>query len=163
LGRNCIRKADPCRAALVERSWSQKADQEFLVKAPTLSMPKGGGAIRGLGEKFANPVTGSATFTIPLPLSPARSGFGPELALKYDSGSGNGPFGFGWTLALPAITRKTDKGLPRYRDSTDVLLLAGAEDLVPVLDTGGEIADDRTSVAVPEHRDLGFQPRLRAS
>ena len=42
----------------------------------------------------------------------------------------------GWSLALPAITRKTDKGLPRYRDAdeSDVFILSGAEDLVPVLD-----------------------------
>ena len=36
---------------------------------------------------------------------------------SYDSGAGNGAFGFGWSLSLPAITRKTDKGLPRYRDA----------------------------------------------
>ena len=29
---------------------------------PTISLPKGGGAIRGIGEKFAaNPVTGTST------------------------------------------------------------------------------------------------------
>jgi Salmonella virulence plasmid 65kDa B protein len=56
------------------------------------------------------------------------------LSLAYDSGSGNGPFGFGWTLSLPAITRKTDKGLPQYFDAaeSDVFILSGAEDLVPV-------------------------------
>ena len=64
-----------------------------------------------------------------------RSGFGPQLSLSYDSGTGNGPFGMGWSLSLPAITRKTDKGLPRYRDGeeSDVFILSGAEDLVPVL------------------------------
>ena len=85
---------------------------------PVLSLPKGGGAIRGIGEKFAaNPVTGTGSMTIPLSVSPGRSGFGPELALSYDSGAGNGPFGFGWSLSLPSITRKTDKGLPQYRTS----------------------------------------------
>ena len=108
------------------------SDQKFGVSAPQLSLPKGGGAIRGMGEKFAaNPVTGSSTFSIPLPASPGRGGFGPQLALSYDSGSGNGPFGFGWSLALPAITCKTDKGLPRYGDATDTFLISGAEDLVP--------------------------------
>ena len=45
----------------------------------------------------------------------------------------------GWSLSLPAITRRTDKGLPRYRDSLpyldsqdeDIFVLSGAEDLVP--------------------------------
>jgi RHS repeat-associated protein len=103
---------------------------------PAISLPKGGGAIRGIGEKFAaNPVNGTAGLTVPIATSPGRSGFGPQLNLSYDSGAGNGPFGFGWSLSLPAITRKTDKGLPQYRDGeeSDVFILSGSEDLVPVL------------------------------
>jgi RHS repeat-associated protein len=107
-----------------------------VIALPAISTPKGGGAIRGIGEKFAaNPVTGSGSVSVPLGISPGRSGFGPQLALAYDSGAGNGVFGFGWGLSLPSITRKTDKGLPRYedRDESDVFILSGAEDLVPVL------------------------------
>ena len=89
------------------------------VAAPTLSLPKGGGAIRGIGEKFgANPVTGTGSMTVPIATSPGRSGFGPQFSLSYDSGASNGPFGFGWSIALPSITRKTDKGLPQYVDVT---------------------------------------------
>ena len=74
---------------------------------PTLTLPKGGGAIRGIGEKFGtNPVNGTASLSVPIYASPGRSGFGPQLSLSYDSGSGNGPFGFGWSLSLPSITRK---------------------------------------------------------
>ena len=53
------------------------------------------------------------------------------MSLSYDSGRGNGPFGFGWALTLPSITRKTDKGLPRYADAeeSDMFLLSDAEDL----------------------------------
>src|SRR5690349_19733461 len=88
------------------------------VRAPSIQLPKGGGAIRGIGEKFgANPATGTGALTVPLWTSPGRSGFGPQLSLSYDSGAGNGPFGFGWTLSLPSIARKTDRGLPWYRDS----------------------------------------------
>ena len=102
--------------------------------APSISLPKGGGAIRGMGEKFvANPVPGTGSMSVPIATSPGRSGFGPQSSLSYDSGAGNGPFGFGWSLALPAITRKTDKGLPQYFDvaESDVFILSGAEDLVP--------------------------------
>src|SRR3990170_4932282 len=89
--------------------------------APSISLPKGGGAIRGIGEKFAaNPVTGTGSMSVPLAVSPGRAGFGPQLSLSYDSGAGNGPFGFGWSLSVPSITRKTDKGLPRYRDGAGV-------------------------------------------
>jgi hypothetical protein len=104
--------------------------------APNIQLPKGGGAIRGIGEKFAaSPVTGTGSMTVPISVSPGRSDFGPQLTLTYDSGAGNGPFGYGWTLSLPSITRKTDKGLPRYLDAqeSDVFILSGSEDLVPVL------------------------------
>jgi RHS repeat-associated protein len=107
----------------------------------SISLPKGGGAIRGMGEKFeVNPATGTGSFSIPLPSSSARSDFGPKLSLAYDSGSGNGPFGFGWSLGVPAITRKTDKGLPRYHDGedSDTFLISGAEDLVPILNAAGQ-------------------------
>jgi len=105
---------------------------------PQISLPTGGGAIRGIGEKFAaNSATGTGQLTVPLALSAGRSGFAPQLSLSYDSGSGNGPFGLGWSLSLPAVTRKTDKGLPKYRpeetEECDVFILSGAEDLVPVL------------------------------
>jgi RHS repeat-associated protein len=111
-------------------------DGQFRVQAPELSLPKGGGAIRGIGEKFAaNPVTGTGSLTVPIYTSPGRSGFGPQFSLSYNSGGGNGPFGFGWTLSPPAITRKTDKGLPQYIDSqeSDIFILSGAEDLMPAL------------------------------
>ncbi len=105
-------------------------------RAPAVALPKGGGAIRGIGEKLAaNPVTGAGSMSLPIATSTGRSGFGPQLALTYDSSAGNCAFGFGWGLSLPCITRKTDKGLPQYRDAvdSDIFVLSGAEDLVPLL------------------------------
>jgi len=104
---------------------------------PSVSLPTGGGAVKGIGEKFdVNPATGTGSISIPLTTSPGRSGYGPQLSLSYSSGAGNGIFGLGWNLSIPQITRKTDKGLPLYLDCTesDVFLLSGAEDLVPVVD-----------------------------
>jgi len=128
---------------------------------PPLSLPKGGGAVRGIGEKFAaNPVTGTGSMSVPLNLSPGRSGFGPQLALSYDSGSGNGSFGFGWSMSSPAITRRTDKGLPRYEDGleSDVFVLSGCEDLVPILlPTGERAVDTSTDERYTIHR---YRPRV---
>ena len=108
------------------------ADGPSPFAPPQIVPAKGGGAIRGIGEKFsANPVTGTGSLTVPIAVSSGRSGFGPQLSLSYDSGTSNGPFGMGWTLSLPAITRKTDKGLPKYRDhfryqeESDVFILIG--------------------------------------
>ena len=120
---------------------TSRSEGEQRLAAPSISLPKGGGAIRGIGEKFAaNPVTGTGSMTVPLAASPGRSGFGPQLSLSYDSGAGNGPFGFGWSLSLLAITRKTDKGLPQYDDvaESDVYILSGAEDLAQVLQPDGQ-------------------------
>lgn len=38
---------------------------------PSISLPKGGGAIRFIGEKFAaNPVTGTGSMSVPIAVSP---------------------------------------------------------------------------------------------
>lgn len=143
------------------QSNADRASRAFSASAPTLSLPKGGGAIRSMGEKFAaNPVTGTGSMTVPIPASPGRAGFSPQLSLSYDSGSGNGPFGFGWSLSLPSITRKTDRGLPHYDDTgeSDVYVLSGAEDLVPVLDAdGNRIRDDVSAPGFTIHR---YRPRV---
>jgi hypothetical protein len=119
------------------RGREQKQDRTELELSPPISLPKGSGAIRGIGEKVSvNPVNGTASLTVRLALSAGRSGFGPQLSLSYDSGAGNGPFGFGWNLSLASITRRTDRGIPRYQDGeeSDTFILAGSEDLVPILD-----------------------------
>src|ERR1044072_7464732 len=82
--------------------------QERALQAPSISLPKGGGALKGISEKFAtNPVTGTASLKIPIHTSTTRSSFSPQLTLSYDSGSGNSPFGLGWGVAVPAVTRKS--------------------------------------------------------
>jgi len=128
---------------------------------PSISLPKGGGAIRGIGEKFAaNPVTGTGSLSVPIATTPGRSGFGPQLLLSYDSGSGNGPFGFGWSLSLPSVTRKTDKGLPKYQDAdeSDVFILSGAEDLVLVITEGNNVPN-RTVDGV-QYEIKQYRPRI---
>jgi hypothetical protein len=80
---------------------------------PTLTLPKGGGAIRGIGDKFAaNPVTGSGKLTVPLRLSQSRSNFTPDLNISYDSSSGNSAFGFGWATNVVGC-QVGNAGLPR--------------------------------------------------
>jgi hypothetical protein len=115
---------------------SKPANSPFT--APKIELPKGGGVIRGIGEKFeANAATGTGKLTIPLGFTEGRSGATPSDTLAYDSGSGNGPFGIGWSIFTPSITRKVDKGLPKYRPieiaECDVFVLSGSEDLVPSL------------------------------
>ena len=108
--------------------------------APTLSLPRGGGALKNIGDKFeANAFTGSGAFSVPIHVSPARD-LTPSLALGYSTGTGNSPFGIGWALSVPQITRRTDRGLPLYDDARDgdVFILSGAEELVPLLELLGD-------------------------
>lgn len=135
----------PVNAGASKESEASK-DKTPSRSAPSITLPKGGGAIRGMSEKFAaNPVTGTGSLTVPIYTSPGRSGFGPQLSLSYDSGAGNGAFGFGWSLSLPSITRKTDKGLPRYLDTeeSDEFILSGAEDLVPSEAAFSRVVDNK--------------------
>ena len=98
-----------------------------------IALPKGGGALRGIGEKFSPDLhTGTGNFTVPIALPPGRNGLQPQLTFVYSSGNGNGAYGLGWNLGVPGVSRKTSKGIPRYDDSQDVFILSGAEDLVPV-------------------------------
>jgi RHS repeat-associated protein len=109
----------------------------------TISLPEGGGSIKGMGESFSPDLhTGTGNFSVPIALPPGRNGFQPQLGLVYSTGNGNGPFGLGWQLSIPGVSRKTAQGLPQYRDETpeypenpehnDIFLLSGAEDLVPL-------------------------------
>ena len=98
-----------------------------------IALPQGGGALRGIGETFSPDLfTGTGKFTVPISLLPGRNGFQPKIDLVYSTGQGNGPFGLGWRLSVPGISRKTSKGVPRYQDGDDVFVLSGAEDLVPI-------------------------------
>ena len=139
--------------------WEKALAQDVGAKqaqptAEVISLPKGGGAIRGIGETFQpNLFTGTGNFSVPIATSPGRNGFGPQLTLQYSTGNGNGSFGLGWQLSIPRITRKTEKGMPTYTDD-DIFVLSGAEDLVPVLnDAGNNIARfDRHQYVVTRYR-----------
>src|ERR1043165_5109162 len=97
----------PCRAVGDEQKAADpRGTAPPLTKAQTPTLPTGGGAMRGIGEKFsANAANGTGSLSVPIAVTPAR-GLQPELALSYDSGASNGVFGAGWRLSVPSITRK---------------------------------------------------------
>ncbi|WP_020527570.1 SpvB/TcaC N-terminal domain-containing protein [Flexithrix dorotheae] len=113
---------------------NEQSDGINNLELPHINLPKGGGAIKGIDEKFnINPLNGTANISIPLPLSPNRNNFFPDLALQYNSGGGNSPFGLGWQLNMSSIQIKTEKALPKYTDE-DIYQLTGIEDLEPYLE-----------------------------
>lgn len=109
---------------------SSKSDNQN--KILSISLPKGGGAIRGIGEKFAeNPVTGSDSMSVPITTSPGRSGFGSQLQLSNETGSGNGSFGIVWNFSLLLFTCKTEKAYTKIDD----VLRAGQTGFIKIPDT----------------------------
>ncbi|BBE10381.1 Insecticidal toxin complex [Mycoavidus cysteinexigens] len=108
----------------------------------TLSLPKGGGALNGMGESLntAGP-DGLASLSLPLPVSAGR-GVAPSLSLTYSSGAGNGPFGMGWQCGVMSIGRRTQHGVPRYTEQ-DMFLSPSGEVMV-VADEDGQ-PDSRQS------------------
>lgn len=166
--------AGPSSINMSRGGQDQTAAAGFDTPRPGVAFPKGGGAVRGIDEKFSvNAASGTGSLSLSLPVTSGRSDFFPMLKLGYDSGSGNGPFGFGWSLGVPAISRKTDKGVPRYDDAaeSDVFLLSGAEDMVPVLtaapDGSLSVQDDTRTLATAagpaSYRVRLYRPRIEAA
>ncbi|EPS38200.1 hypothetical protein H072_7990 [Dactylellina haptotyla CBS 200.50] len=110
--------------------------------APAISLPKGGGAIRSLGEKYnVDLSSGSGHYSVSLPTPKSRPHSSLKdagISLQYESNHGNGIFGIGWSLSLDKsrISRKFDRGIPRYQDTPsefddeDTFIINGLEDLV---------------------------------
>ena len=133
------------------------ATKSNAIEIPYISLPKGGGALKGIDEKFqVNASNGTASFSILLPITPSRGNFQPALTLGYNSGVGNSIFGAGWGVDFPSIQRRTDKRLPQYKDDeeSDVFLFSGAEDLVPV---NGE---QRNTEIDPKYEVSRYIPRI---
>lgn len=136
------------------------------VQMPALELPKGGGAIRGIGEKVStNLAMGTSSVSVPIKTSPGREGAGPSLGLSYSSGAGNGIFGLGWGLGVPSVSRRIDKHIPTYAGD-DTFLWGDEEELVEVLTAGAPLtyADaidaPGTPTAVQCER---FRPRVEGS
>lgn len=86
---------------------------------------------------------GAATYEIPIVVPPGRAGMQPSLALSYNSRSGNGVMGMGWTVSglssihrCPRTLEQDDESLAVTYTSTDRLCLDGQR-LVAVSGTYG--------------------------
>jgi len=64
----------------------EQSSKSIAIDIPQISLPKGGGAIKGIDEKFqVNAANGTASLSLPLPFSPGRNGFMPAISLGYNS------------------------------------------------------------------------------
>ena len=98
-----------------------------------ISLPNGPGSIEGLGSAFEPQLnSGTASYSVSIAMPPGVAGLQPDVTLRYNSGSGNSPFGLAWTYEPMNIRRQTSKGLPRY--SGEDTFVMGGEELVPLSD-----------------------------
>ncbi|MHB1306150.1 MAG: toxin TcdB middle/N-terminal domain-containing protein [Limisphaerales bacterium] len=110
------------------------------VSPNSISVPSGPGSIEGLGESFQPTLnTGTAKHAVGLRMPPGVAGHQPGLSLRYDGGGANGPLGYGWSLPLPSIQRRTDQGIPTYGQDvgfprSDRFINESKEELVPQAD-----------------------------
>ena len=89
-GYGSFRMKSGCELAVTDKPASTFSDKPapqadtLGLSPPPITLPKGGGAIRAIGEKFgANPATCTGSLTVPIDASLGRSGFGPQLSVSY--------------------------------------------------------------------------------
>jgi len=101
-------------------SVSLQAADKSGVSPTTISLPSGPGSVEGLGGSFQPQLnTGSAVYQVKIAIPKGVNNHAPQLALYYNSGSGDSPAGIGWNFGPGSIKRKTDRGLPRYIDGAN--------------------------------------------
>lgn len=97
----------------------------------TLNAPEGTDPMTGLS--LVQPPTannrGTADIYYPIEIPAGRQGMQPNLALSYNSGSGNGFLGVGWDMGIPTISFDTRWGVPRYDNSweSDIYTYGGSQ------------------------------------
>ncbi len=97
--------------AMLFVAFSAKA-QDYEVKPPTEDKV----AVGAIGGTVDVTALGGASYSIPIQVPEGMGGIEPNLSIVYNSQSGNGLLGWGWTLGgLSAITRV---GQTDYHDGT---------------------------------------------
>ena len=73
-----------------------------------ITLPKGGGALQDIGEKFSPNLIciDTGNFIVPISLPPGQNDSQPQLSLVYSSG--NDPYGLGWDLSIPDVSLGRD-------------------------------------------------------
>lgn len=108
-----------------QRASAQKSN---LVSTSSISLPKGGGAIRGIGEKFApNPVTGKGSISVLIANRQGRSGFAPQA---HDLVAGNPSSDVGWNFSPTFLAQKINNGVEDQ--ISDVAHFVGGNYFIPV-------------------------------
>ncbi|MBR7199114.1 SpvB/TcaC N-terminal domain-containing protein [Pseudomonas sp. 14A] len=135
-------------------------DQDLSITAPAIAKSS---SIATIGKSWsAVGPTGTAGFELPIPASVGR-GFDPQMTLSCSSQSGNSAFGLGWNLGLSQISRRTNKGVPRYSEHDEIIGHDG-EVWMPELDDDGKLKSRREQtyrdVVIAAHDVVSYRARI---
>jgi hypothetical protein len=84
--------------------------------------------------------TGEAVSSIVMRIPPGRLQATPQLALRYRSGAGQSPVGYGWSLPIGSVRRSTRFGAPRCSGAhTDDFVLELDGEQVELVKSGGNL------------------------
>lgn len=119
--------------------------------------------------QFSVTDAGSATYTIPLSLSPGTAGMTPDLAIAYSSQGGNGILGNGWSLLGISTISRSGKTLAQDNevrgvklDGSDTYSLDGERLVLVSGNYGADGAEYRTEqnafIRVISHGDVNGSP-----
>ena len=107
-------------------------------------LPGGGGGINSIGDSFRpNLAMGGGSYRIPFELPHGPGGATPKLEIVYNTGLGTGPFGVGWSLAIPFIERRRPS--PFTAPGEESFSISGSEPLIAMAD--GSFASESNAAA----------------
>ncbi len=118
-------KAKTAAVSALAASGSGSSENKLLVSSHSLDV---------------DPITGTATVSLPIEVPQGRGGIQPNLSLIYNSSSPSDLFGLGWLLELGGVQRATKKGPPKYTTADEfVLVQAGSQtELTDISGNGSE-------------------------
>ncbi len=128
--------SSPPVGLLAQNSEDPNIDGDALsaMQAQVFPQPHtGGSAVGALPGSFSVGAMGEARYRIPIAVAPGVNGMQPDLALSYDSRSGQTQLGLGWSLSglsaisrCPATVAVDGASRPVEMDASDDFCLDGA-------------------------------------
>ncbi len=115
-----------------------------------VAQPVGGSMQSVVDEVSIDAAQGAVNWQLPLTLPAAR--LTPELRLRYNSHSGNGIFGEGFSLNHLSISRMTQHGVPHY-NGNDTYVSSQHGELV-------EVETFVNETAIPGYKHRCYRPRV---
>jgi hypothetical protein len=147
----------------MDRAGNTQSNGDEKSPLPSIELPKGGGAIRDIGEKFqADGPTGAGSLAIPLPFSLGAFGIRTQAEPAVRFRFRRRQVRIWMEPGLIDHHRENGQRLASLsrRGRSDVFILSGAEDLVPLLDGSGNRVRSNRTVHGIAYQICWYRPRI---